>query len=166
MSWIWSRGSRCHWESNLPPRGTFLCPQGTFLCPQGTFLCPRGHLFVPRGHLFMPRGRPMGCPVNFLCSSSAKSSPHLILTFFFEKMLKDYGAGVSLWSNHFGEESTPPLAWTGRNKMPPPRRLEGGEQGVSERPHPLRWRSSLRSSGSTRNYAASPDGSQWAVTRR
>ena len=39
---------------------------------------------------------------------------------------------VSLWSNHFGEESTPPLAWTEGNKMPPPRRLEGGEQGVPE----------------------------------
>ena len=39
---------------------------------------------------------------------------------------------VSLWSNHFGEDSTPPLAWTEGNKMPPPRRLEGGEQGVPE----------------------------------
>ena len=31
---------------------------------------------------------------------------------------------VSLWSNHFGEEYTPPLAWTEGNKMPPapPRR--------------------------------------------
>jgi hypothetical protein len=29
---------------------------------------------------------------------------------------------VSLWSNHFGEESTPPLAWTEGNKMPPPGR--------------------------------------------
>jgi hypothetical protein len=67
---------------------------------------------------------------------------------------------VSLWSNHFGEESTPPLVWTEGNKMPPPRRLEGGEQGVPERPNPLRRRSSLRSSGSTRNYAASPDGYQ------
>jgi hypothetical protein len=48
---------------------------------------------------------------------------------------------VSLWSNRSGEESTPPLAWTGRNKMPPPRHLEGGEQGVPERPNPLRRRS-------------------------
>ncbi len=39
---------------------------------------------------------------------------------------------VSLWSNHFDEESTPPLAWTEGNKMPPPRRLEGGEQGAPE----------------------------------
>ena len=66
---------------------------------------------------------------------------------------------VSLWSNHSGEESTPPLVWTEGNKMTP-RRLEGGEQGVPERPNPLRRRSSLRSSGSTRNYAASPDGYQ------
>ena len=50
---------------------------------------------------------------------------------------------ISLWSNHFGEESTPPLAWTEGNKMPPPCRLEGGEQGVPERPNPLRRRSSL-----------------------
>jgi hypothetical protein len=35
---------------------------------------------------------------------------------------------VSLWSNHFGEESTPPLAWTEGNKMPQPRCLEGGGQ--------------------------------------
>ncbi len=27
---------------------------------------------------------------------------------------------VSLWSNHFGEESTPPLAWKEGNKMPHP----------------------------------------------
>ena len=27
---------------------------------------------------------------------------------------------VSLWSNHFGEESTPPLAWKEGNKMPQP----------------------------------------------
>ena len=27
-----------HWESNLPPRGTFLCPGVTFLCPGVTFL--------------------------------------------------------------------------------------------------------------------------------
>jgi hypothetical protein len=26
---------------------------------------------------------------------------------------------VSLWSNHFGEESPPPLTWTERKKMPP-----------------------------------------------
>ena len=37
---------------------------------------------------------------------------------------------VSLWSNHFGDESTAPLAWTEGNKMPPQRRLEGGEQGM------------------------------------
>jgi len=35
---------------------------------------------------------------------------------------------VSLWSNHFGEESTPPLAWTEGDKMPQPRCLEGGGQ--------------------------------------
>jgi hypothetical protein len=37
---------------------------------------------------------------------------------------------VSLWSNHFGDESTAPLAWTEGNKMPPLRRLEGGDQGM------------------------------------
>ena len=36
---------------------------------------------------------------------------------------------VSLWSNHSGEESTPPLAWTRRNKMPPPRRGNKGYPG-------------------------------------
>ena len=51
---------------------------------------------------------------------------------------------VSLWSNHFGEESTPPLAWTEGNKMPQPRCLGGGKQGVPERPNPLRRKSSLR----------------------
>jgi hypothetical protein len=52
---------------------------------------------------------------------------------------------VSLWSNHSGEESTPPsLAWTEGNKMLPPRRLEGGEQGVPERPNPLRKNRSIR----------------------
>ena len=46
---------------------------------------------------------------------------------------------VSLWSNHFGEESIPPLAWTEGNKMPQLRCREGGEQGVpEERPNPLR----------------------------
>ena len=64
---------------------------------------------------------------------------------------------VSLWSNHSGEESTPPLAWTGRNKMPPPRRLEGGEQGVPERPNPLRRKSSLRSRGGCGKIVASED---------
>ena len=29
---------------------------------------------------------------------------------------------VSLWSNHFGEESTSPIAWTEGNKRPPGRR--------------------------------------------
>ncbi len=33
---------------------------------------------------------------------------------------------VSLWSNHFGEESTPPLAWKEGNKMPQPQ--EGDKQ--------------------------------------
>jgi len=51
-----------HWESNLPPRGTFLCPRGTFLRPRGTFLCPGGHLFMPRGHLVMPRGYCLATP--------------------------------------------------------------------------------------------------------
>jgi hypothetical protein len=67
----------------------------------------------------------------------------------------------SLWSNRSGEESTPPLAWTGRNKMPPPRRLEGEEQGGPERPNPLWRRSSLGPRGGVReNYAASLDGYQ------
>ncbi len=93
---------------------------------------------------------------------------------------------VSLWSNHFGEESTPPLAWTEGNKMPQTpglrrgtrravsgqnkqplhrtlnsissgrgsrcyRRCTGGEElGVPERPNPLRRRSSLQCTGSTR----------------
>ncbi len=35
---------------------------------------------------------------------------------------------VSLWSNHFGVESTPPLAWTEGDKMPQSRCLEGGGQ--------------------------------------
>ena len=71
---------------------------------------------------------------------------------------------ISLWSNHFGEESTPPLAWTEGNKMPPPCRLEGGEQGVPERPNPLRRRSSLwysekrlRKNRSIRGFCFSPN---------
>jgi hypothetical protein len=35
-------------------------------------------------------------------------------------------------------------AWKEGNKMQQPRRLDGGEQGVPERPNPLRRRSSLR----------------------
>ena len=31
---------RNHWESNLPPWGTFLCPGVTVLRPRGIFLCP------------------------------------------------------------------------------------------------------------------------------
>ena len=69
---------------------------------------------------------------------------------------------VSLWSNHFGEESTPPLAWTEGNKMPQSRCLEGGDQGVPERPNPLRRRSSLwyservRKNRSIRGFRSSP----------
>ena len=66
----------------------------------------------------------------------------------------------SLWSNRSGEESTPPLAWTGRNKMPPPHRLEREEQGGPERPNPLWRRSSLGPRGVRENYAASLDGYQ------
>ena len=40
-------GSMDHWESNLPPRGTFLCPRGTFLCPGVTVLRPRGIFLCP-----------------------------------------------------------------------------------------------------------------------
>ena len=57
----------------------------------------------------------------------------LLLDWMIELELEPW---VSQWSNHFGEESTPPLTCTEGNKMPPPRRLEGGEQGVSERPNP------------------------------
>jgi hypothetical protein len=78
---------------------------------------------------------------------------------------------VSLWSNHFGEESTPPLAWrsngaekftavedfapysveavqdaaaAGKEGDKSCRRREGGEQGVAGRENPLRWRISRR----------------------
>ena len=79
---------------------------------------------------------------------------------------------VSLWSNHFGEESTPPLAWrsngaekftavedfapysveavqdaaaaAGKEGDKGCRRREGGEQGVAGRENPLRWRISRR----------------------
>jgi hypothetical protein len=71
---------------------------------------------------------------------------------------------VSLWSNHFGEESTPPLAWTEGNKMPPLCCLEGGEQGVPERSNPLRRRSSLwysekrlRKNRNIRGFCSSPN---------
>ena len=37
---------------------------------------------------------------------------------------------VSLWSNHFGEESTPPLAWTEGNKMPPAPPGRRGTRGI------------------------------------
>ncbi len=37
---------------------------------------------------------------------------------------------VSLWSNHFGEESTPPLAWTEGNKMPPAPPGKRGTRGI------------------------------------
>ena len=37
---------------------------------------------------------------------------------------------VSLWSNHFGEESTPPLAWTEGSKMPPPPPGRRGTRGT------------------------------------
>ena len=36
-----------HWESNLPPRGTFLCPGVTFLCPGVTVFRPRGIFLCP-----------------------------------------------------------------------------------------------------------------------
>ena len=39
---------------------------------------------------------------------------------------------VSLWSNHFGEESTPPVAWTEGNKMPP---APPGRRGTSDQIH-------------------------------
>ena len=78
---------------------------------------------------------------------------------------------VSLWSNHFGEESTPPLAWrsngaekftavedfapysveavqdaaaAGKEGDKGCRRREGGEQGVAGRENTLRWRISRR----------------------
>ena len=38
---------RNHWESNLPPRGTFLCLGVTFLCPGVTVLRPRGIFLCP-----------------------------------------------------------------------------------------------------------------------
>ena len=37
---------------------------------------------------------------------------------------------VSLWINHFGEESTPPLAWTEGNKMPPAPPGRRGTRGI------------------------------------
>jgi hypothetical protein len=41
---------------------------------------------------------------------------------------------VSLWSTHFGEESTPPLAWKeGRNKMPQPQEGDKTEHGEDSR---------------------------------
>ena len=43
-------------------------------------------------------------------------------------------------------------AWKEGNKMQQPRRLEGGERGVPERPNPLRRRSSLRYSERLRKY--------------
>jgi hypothetical protein len=43
-------------------------------------------------------------------------------------------------SSHAEDPAMPPPG----NKMQQPRRLEGGEQGVPERPNPLRRRSSLR----------------------
>ena len=36
---------------------------------------------------------------------------------------------VSLWNNHFGEESTPPLAWTEGNEMPPAPPGRKGQRG-------------------------------------
>ena len=37
---------------------------------------------------------------------------------------------VSLWNNHFGEESTPPLAWTEGNEMPPAPPGRRGQRGI------------------------------------
>ena len=45
-----------HWESNLPPRGTFLCPRSHLLCPRVS-LEAKGHLFVPWGHTFSSKSR-------------------------------------------------------------------------------------------------------------
>ena len=60
-----------HWESNLPPRGTFLCPRGHLFMPRGHCLATKGHLFVPWGQLF----------VLLICYTKIKSSPHFNIFF-------------------------------------------------------------------------------------
>ncbi len=63
-----------HWESNLPPRGTFLVPPGSPFCAPGvTFLCPgvdQWASFCALGSIF--------CALHLL-------NLHLILTFVFLK---------------------------------------------------------------------------------
>ena len=46
-----------HWESNLPPRGTFLCPGGHLFMPRGYLFMPRGYCLATPGHLFVPWGQ-------------------------------------------------------------------------------------------------------------
>ena len=91
QGWEHSRPSMCHsyfstsrnllrsvyWTLGIKPatRGTFLCPRGHLFMPRGHCLATKGHLFVPWGQLFV---------------LTLKLNLHLILTFFFYKMLKDY----------------------------------------------------------------------------
>ena len=46
-----------HWESNLPPRGTFLCPGSHLFMPRGHLFMPRGYCLATPGHLFVPWGQ-------------------------------------------------------------------------------------------------------------
>jgi hypothetical protein len=73
---------------------------------------------------------------------------------------------VSLWSNYFGEESTPPLARTEGNKKPP--RTAWKEGNKEYRSDQIHCGGGVRFGtwGVRECFAASPDGSQWAVTRR
>ncbi len=50
--------------------------------------------------------------------------------------------------------------------MPPPHRLEGGQQGVPERPNPLRRRSSLGPRGVREIAPPSLMATSWAMARR
>jgi hypothetical protein len=78
--YICSKRRAQHWESNLPPRGNFLCPRGhLFICAPGSPFYAPGSLSCDQGTSFCALGSTFCAPHHLL-------NLHLILTYFFENI--------------------------------------------------------------------------------